>query len=77
MGVCYDGHTPGESQWRRLAICAEKGFLMESASLQQEPPQHASVFYHENPVTQQMLLCAANLNTPPPDGHLNRPSQTP
>ena len=56
MGVCYDGHTPGESQWRRLAICAEKGFLMESASLQQEPPQHASVFYHENPVTQQMLL---------------------
>ena len=58
--VCYDGHTPGESQRRRLAICAEEGLLMESASLQQGLPQHASVFYHENPVTQQMLLYAAN-----------------
>ena len=58
--MCYDGHTPGESQRRRLAICAEEGFLMELANLQQEPPQHASVFYHENPVTQQMLLYAAN-----------------
>ena len=60
MGACYDGHTPGESQRRRLAICAGKGLLMELASLQQGPPQHASVFYHENPVTQQMLLYAAN-----------------
>ena len=55
--ACYDGHTPGELQRRRLATGAEKGSFM---SISQEVFQQAPAYYAENPVTQRMLLCAAD-----------------
>ena len=58
--ACYDGHTPGESQRRRLATCAEKGLFMNQPSAPQEVFQQPPIYYAENPVTQQTLLCAAD-----------------
>ena len=55
--ACYDGHTPGELQRRRLATGAEKGSFM---SISQEVFQQAPAYYAENPVTQRMLLCAVD-----------------
>ena len=55
--ACYDGHTPGKLQRRRLATGAENGSFM---SISQEVFQQAPAYYAENPVTQRMLLCAVD-----------------